>query len=390
MILLEEAYKIIMDSAFELNHKKVELSKVLNRILAEDVISDINMPPFDKSAMDGYACRLEDIKNELEVIEIIPAGKPPQKIISKNLCSKIMTGAMIPQGADCVIMVEHTEISPDKKVRFVKETTNKNIAYKSEDVKIGDIVLRKGTLIKPQHIAVLASVGCINPIVFKQARVGIISTGDEIVEPKYKPGLSQIRNSNAFQLIAQVEKMGAIPKYFGIIKDDEQKSYKSIEKAIKGCDVLLLTGGVSMGDFDFIPKILDKLKVRQLFQKLAIKPGKPTIFGIRDKKFVFGLPGNPVSSFNIFELLTKPFIYKMMGFDYKPLNIKMPLGKTYKRKKSDRKSFIPVKIKNGFVFLLEYHGSAHINALSDADGLIAVPIGKTVLNKGDLTDVRQI
>jgi len=390
MILLEEAYKIIMDSSFELNHEKVEIGKVLNRILAEDILSDLDMPPFDKSAMDGYACRLEDIKNELEVIEIIPAGKPPQKSISKNLCSKIMTGAMLPQGADCVIMVEHTEITPDKKVRFVKETTNKNIAYKSEDIKIGDVVLKKGTLIKPQHIAVLASVGCVNPILFRQARVGIISTGNEIVEPKYKPGLSQIRNSNAYQLIAQVEKMGAIPKYFGITRDDEQASYEIIEKGLKGTDVLLLTGGISRGDFDFIPEILDKLKVRQLFQKLAIKPGKPTIFGIRDKKFVFGLPGNPVSSFNIFELLTKPFIYKLMGYDYKPLNIKMPLGKTYKRKKSDRKSFIPVKIKNDLVFPLEYHGSAHINALSDADGLIAVPIGKTILNKGDLIDVRQI
>lgn len=379
-----------MDSAFELNHKKVKLGRVLNRILAEDVISDTDMPPFNKSAMDGYACRLEDIKNELEVIEIIPAGKPPQKSISKNLCSKIMTGAMLPQGADCVIMVEHTEITPDKKVLFLKETTKDNIAYKSEDIKIGDVVLRKGTLIKPQHIAVLASVGCVNPVVFRQARVGIISTGDEIVEPKYKPGLSQIRNSNAYQLIAQVEKMGAIPKYFGITRDDEQASYKIIEKALNGSDVLLLTGGVSMGDFDFIPEIFDKLKVRQLFQKLAVKPGKPTIFGIRDKKFVFGLPGNPVSSFNIFELLTKPFIYKMMGYDYKPLNIKMPLGKTYKRKKSDRKSFIPVKIKNGLVFPLEYHGSAHINALSDADGLIAVPIGKMILDKGDLIDVRQI
>ncbi len=379
-----------MDSAFELNNEKVELGKVLNRILAEEVISDIDMPPFNKSAMDGYACRLEDIKNELEVIEIIPAGKPPQKSISKNLCSKIMTGAMLPQGADCVIMVEHTEITPDKKVLFLKETTKDNIAYKSEDIKIGDVVLRKGTLIKPQHIAVLASVGCVNPVVFRQARVGIISTGDEIVEPKYKPDLSQIRNSNAYQLIAQVEKMGAIPKYFGITGDDKQASYKIIKKALNGSDILLLTGGVSMGDFDFIPEIFDKLKVRQLFQKLAIKPGKPTIFGIRNKKFVFGLPGNPVSSFNIFELLTKPFIYKMMGYDYKPLNIKMPMGKTYERKKSDRKSFIPVKIKNGLVFPLEYHGSAHINALSDADGLISVPIGKTILNKGDLIDVRQI
>ncbi len=390
MIIFEDAYKLVLNSAIIVENEYVDLNESLSRILAEDVISDINMPPFDKSAMDGYACRKEDIHNELQIIEVIPAGKVPVKRIKKNLCSKIMTGAMVPEGADCVLMVEHTEDISKNKIKFIKESTKNNIAYASEDVKHGDIVLKKGSKIKAQHIAVMASVGYVKPCVAKKIRVGIISTGDEIVEPDIKPGLSQIRNSNAYQLIAQVEQAGAIPDYIGIAKDDEESSYKMIVDAFSRNQLVLLTGGVSMGDFDFIPKILDELNIDTKFKTIAIQPGKPTVFGIIGKQFVFGLPGNPVSSFNIFELLVKPLLNKMMGANFHSLEIKMPFGKEYKRKKSLRKSFIPVKISGGNVWPLEYHGSAHIFSFSEADGIVSIPIGKTIIKKGEIVDVRQI
>jgi molybdopterin molybdotransferase len=390
MIIFEEAYKLVINSAVKVENEYVDLNNSLNRILAKDVISDVNSPPFDKSAMDGYACRREDIHNELQIIEVIPAGIVPEKRIEKNLCSKIMTGAMVPDGADCVLMVEYTENISKNKIKFIKESTKNNIAYATEDVKQGDIVLKKGTKIKAQHIAVMATTGYIKPLVAKKVRVGIISTGNEIVEPNIKPGLSQIRNSNAYQLIAQVEQAGAIPDYIGIAKDDKESSYKLIVDAFSRNQLVLLTGGVSMGDFDFIPDILDDLNIDIKFKTIAIQPGKPTVFGIKGNQFVFGLPGNPVSSFNIFELLVKPFLNKMMGANFYPVEIKMPLGKEYKRKKSLRKSFIPIKISNGNVWPLEYHGSAHIFSFSEADGIISIPVGKTIIKKGEIVDVRQI
>ncbi len=390
MITFEEALKIVQDAVFyEVNAENVTLDKSLNRVLAQDVLSDLNMPPFNKSAMDGYACRMDDIHEELEVLEIIPAGTKPTQPIEKGQCSKIMTGAMMPEGANCVLKVEDTEEVPGNKIRFTAKQTNSNFVETANDVKEGDLVMKKGILIKPQHFALAASVGLTDPRVYKKINVGVISTGNELVEPQTKPGLSQIRNSNAYQLMGQLQKMNVTPYYFGIARDNEESTSRIISKAINETDVILLSGGVSMGDFDFIPKIFAQLGVDIKFKTIAVQPGKPTVFGILKNKFIFGLPGNPVSSFNIFELLAKPLIYKLMGHDYAPMSIVMPMGKTYIRKRSTRKSFIPVKVENGKVWPLEYHGSAHINALSEAFGIISIPIGISELNEGELVDVRQ-
>lgn len=391
MISFEEAYKIVIDSQYyEVNTERIELTKSIGRVLAKDILSDINMPPFNKSAMDGYACRRADLKNELEVLEVIAAGSIPTKTVGANQCSKIMTGAKVPEGADCVIKVEDTEEQSNGKVRFIVENTKDNYVPTAQDVKEGDLVLKKGTLLGPQHMAVAASVGYDFPRVFKKVRVGIISTGDELVEPFSKPGEGQIRNSNAYQLIGQLSKMNVIPYYFGIARDNEESTTRIINKALSETDVVLLTGGVSMGDFDFIPKIFDQLGVEIKFKEIAVQPGKPTVFGVLDDKFIFGLPGNPVSSFNIFELLTKPFIYAMMGHKYLPIELNVSMGTGYKRKRSTRRSFIPVKIKEGKAWPLDYHGSAHIQAFTEADGLISIPVGVSEINEGDLVDVRQI
>lgn len=391
MITFEEALTIVQDAVFyEVNAENVSLDKSLNRVLAQDVLSDVNMPPFNKSAMDGYACRMEDIFEELEVLEIIPAGTEPTTAITKGQCSKIMTGAMMPEGANCVLKVEETEELANKKIRFTANQTKSNFVVNGHDVREGDLVMKKGMIIEPQHFAVAASVGLTEPRVYKKIRVGVISTGDELVEPQTKPGLSKIRNSNAYQLIGQLQKMNVTPYYFGIARDNEESTSRIISKAINETDVILLSGGVSMGDYDFIPKIFDQLGVDIKFKTIAIQPGKPTVFGVLNNKFIFGLPGNPVSSFNIFELLAKPLIYKLMGHHYDLPKISMPMGRAYNRKRSARKSFIPVKVENGKVWPLEYHGSAHINALSEAYGIVAIPIGTSELNEGDLVDVRQL
>ncbi|MBN1340708.1 MAG: molybdopterin molybdotransferase MoeA [Bacteroidales bacterium] len=391
MITFEEALEIVEKAAIEAEIEQVDFTVSTDRILARDVHSDVDMPPFDKSAVDGFACRKEDIRAELAIIETIPAGKYPQKAVGKGQCSRIMTGAPVPEGADTVLMVEDIEYTEEERIRYLKESSKSNICYRGEDVTGGARVLTKGTRIKPQHIAVLASVGCVSPWVYRRVRCGIISTGDEIVEPGRKPVQSQIRNSNSYQLLAQAQKAGAEATYYGIAADNEEGTATLVRKALSENDVALLTGGVSMGDFDFVPKALEDLGVEILFKSIAVQPGRPTVFGRKENRYVFGLPGNPVSSFVQFELLVKPLLYKLQGARYSPVPVFLPMGKEYRRKKSSRLSVLPVRInEKGEVMPLEFHGSAHLNALTEADGLILVETGKTLVEKGSIVHVRQI
>jgi molybdopterin molybdotransferase len=391
MIAFEEALNIVLSSATPLNSEKVTLNLSLNRILVQDLFSDMDMPPFDKSAVDGFACRKVDLGAPLTVIEVIRAGKVPENTVGESQCSGIMTGAMVPEGADTVIMVEDTdEISADQ-IRFVGTKTAANICHKAEDIHKGDKVLNKGTLIHASQIAVLASVGCVEPLVYRQPVVAILSTGDELVEPEYIPEPSQIRNSNAAQLTAQITAMNAIPLYLGIVPDDEEQTRKAIEQALAAADVVLLTGGVSMGDFDFVPMILKEQKVEILFNRIAVQPGKPTVFGHRDGKYVFGLPGNPVSSFVQFEMLVKPLLYALGDHAYRPIQLKLPLAVDYMRRNNQRRAFVPVTfLQPEGVVPIAYHGSAHIHAYVAAEGIMSVPIGISHLKKGELVDVRSL
>lgn len=390
MISFEEALKVVLEDVRQTATEKVSLNDSLNRVLAENVYSDVDMPPFNKAAVDGYACKLADIDKELEVIELVAAGDVPSKKIEEGQCTKIMTGAMVPEGADAILMVEHTENVSDKRIRFLKDKTNLNIAYKAEDVKKGDLIWNKGMLIQAQHIAVFAAVGCANPLVSKRPRVAIMSTGDELVEPDKIPETGKIRNSNSSQLIAQVKAINCIPNYMGIVPDNEEATDIAISKALAENDVVVLSGGVSMGDFDFVPKIMKKNKVDIRFQKVAIKPGRPTVFGKTDKSYIFGLPGNPVSSFINFEMFVKPLLFKMMGNDFERRLLRMPLANDFKRKKADRLEFIPATISREGVKPVEYHGSAHIHAICYAHGLISIPPDVFEIKKGEFVDVRQI
>lgn len=390
MLQFEEALKIVIESHCEQKVEEVSFMKSVNRVLAEDIQSDMDMPPFNKSAVDGFACRKEDIRSTMKIIEVIPAGKMPEKPIGKNECSKIMTGAPLPQGADTILMVEDVE-EVSGIIKYLKTKVKGNVCYRGEDIEQGGVVIRKGTLIQPQHIAVMATVGATNIKVYRQVRIGIISTGDELVEPQQKPSRSQIRNSNAYQLITQVEKAGGIAHYMGIALDTEESTRKMISKAFEDNDIILLTGGVSMGDFDYVPAILNELGVTLQFKSIAVQPGRPTVFGKREKQFIFGLPGNPVSSFVQFELLVKPLMYKMMGYAYNPIELSLPLAKGFYRKKNTRLSWKPIKInKAGEAEFIEYHGSAHINALTEAVGISGIPVGISELKKGQIIHVRQI
>jgi molybdopterin molybdotransferase len=391
MISFEEALKIVMGSSFETENEVIPFSNSAGRILNEKVISDMEMPPFNRSAVDGFTCHKRDLFNELEIVEVIAAGQVPSKPVGENQCSKIMTGAIVPDGCEIVIMIEDTEVLSSGKIRYFGKGDKINISLKGEDVRSGDMVLQPGILIKPQDIAVMASVGHTQVCVKKMPLVGIISTGDELVEPSVIPDFSKIRNSNAYQLLAQVSRAGGTGKYFGIAPDIEEVTYGILQKAINESDIVLITGGVSMGDFDFVPSVLERAGVEILFDQVNVQPGKPTTFGIHPKAVVFGLPGNPVSSYIQFETLVRPFINKMMGCDWKPVEHKLPIGVTYERKSQARMGWIPAKItENMEVFPVEFHGSAHISALPFADGIFAIKAGTKTVKKGEIVIVRQI
>lgn len=392
MISFDKAIETVLKAANRtVGKEKISFTDALGRILSSDVQSDMDMPPFNKSAVDGFACRRRDLSLELKVIETIPAGKRPQKRIGSGECARIMTGAPIPEGADAVIMVEDAETTGENRIRYRKPDVKDNICYLGEDIRKGRKVVSAGTRIEPQHIAVLATVGCVEPEVYERVKTGIVSTGNEIIEPHEKPSSPEIRNSNAYQLMAQAKETSADPTYYGIAKDDPASTRSILEKAIRNEDIVLITGGVSMGDYDFVPQVLEELGTKILFDSVAVQPGRPTVFGTVDGKFVFGLPGNPVSSFVQFELLVKPLINRLSGSDFSPPVVKLPLALDYTRRKSTRLSVLPVTLDTeGRVVPLEYHGSAHINALTAAFGFMFVPTGQTRIEKGSIIDVRQI
>ena len=389
MIRFEEALALIEQAARPMSTEKVSLTECIGRVLAEDVYSDMDMPPFDKSAVDGYACRREDLGKEMKVLEIIAAGKEAKFSIGPCECSKLMTGGKLPEGADMVIMIEDVEILSDNLIRFTGAKSAANICYKAEDIVKGNKVLDKGTKLKPQEIAVLASVGAYEPLVYETFCLGIITTGDELVEPHQVPGAAQIRNSNAWQLIGQAQKAGCIPKYYGIAIDNEEETLALIEKAVAENHITILTGGISVGDFDFVPAVLNKAGFDIRFRSLAVQPGKPSIFACRNEKYLFALPGNPVSSFVQFELMVRHLMNVMSGNFDSERNYQLPLGFDYQRKRTDRKAFIPVILQtNGEIGRVEYHGSAHIHSYIHADGIISVELGVNEIKKGTLVDVR--
>jgi molybdopterin molybdotransferase len=391
MISLETAIDTVIKNTKHLHSfEEVSLWESLGRVLAVDIVSDINMPPFNKSAVDGFACRRADIEGTLIVIEVIPAGKMPTNKVEKGQCSKIMTGAPVPEGADCVVMVEDIDEVSENVIKCITKFSKTNIAPFAQDVRIGDVVLAKGVLIEPQHIAILAAVGIDKVEVSKKPIVTVLTTGDELVETEVKPKGSQIRNSNGHQLYTQVIRAGGSPIYGGIVNDVPSLTKQAISNALNKSDIVVLTGGVSMGDFDFVPQILQELDVELKFQTIAVQPGKPTVFGVKGDKLIFGLPGNPVSSFLQFEILVRLSIHKMMGIDSPKVTIqKMPLANDFSRKRSERLALVPAIITQlGEVDALDYHGSAHIFALASATCVIVVPVGVNSISKGDLVDVR--
>ncbi len=393
MISLEEAHKILISqNTKEEEIEIISLENALGRINAEDIICKCDMPPFNKSAVDGFVCRFEDLTNrEFDIIEVIPAGKFPTQALKKGCCSKIMTGAPVPQFGEFVVMVEDC-IQNGEKMRFKEHYLppnwpNKkgNICIQGEDIKQGEILLPKGTYIRGGEIAIIATCGLRQFRAYKKTTIGIISTGSELVEPgsgSLKEG--EIFNANSWQLAALMESFGCKPIYYGIAPDREEDTESLLKRAVAENTIVLLSGGVSQGDFDFVPTIMKKLGFSILFDRIAVQPGKPTTFATNNGKYIFGLPGNPVSAFVQTILLVKPFIESMRHGRHSFKSVLLPIGEEYNRKSGERLSHIPANLTfNGEVVPSPYNGSANISAISTCDVLIKIPIGTTHLNKGE-------
>lgn len=390
MISAKRALAIVLSRSGRLGVEQLPIEKALGRMLAEKVRSDMDIPPFDRSAMDGFAINSDDRSAAYKVVDDIPAGKMPKRKIGRGECARIMTGAPLPSGANRVVKVEDTEPVSRYRIRIIHDDNKANVSRRGEDVRKGEIALKAGTKIRAQEVAILATFGQRKVKVFKYPRVGVISTGSELVEPGKKPGPGKIRNSNSFMLLAQLKRLGIDGIYLGIVRDNFRVTVKNIIKALKISDILLLTGGVSVGDYDFVKEAMKKAGIKLYFDKIAVQPGKPTSFGTKGRKLVFGLPGNPVSSLFIFDLLVRPAIDRMVGRKAKNQLGKAILADDFERRHTDREQYVPVIQSDNRVRPIKFHGSAHMQALTRANALLRIERGVKRLMKGTLVDVRPI
>jgi molybdopterin molybdotransferase len=320
---------------------------------------------------------------------MIPAGNMPSRELGKDQCSRIMTGAPVPGGADCVIMQEHVREEEKGQIFFTAGATDVNIHPRGKDLRKGDLILPAGTILTPGHLGIIASTGNLLVSVSQSLKVGILATGSELVEPDQVPEGAQIRNSNSHQLAAQVEETGHIAVILGIVEDKREALANRITVALQQLDLLILTGGASVGALDLVPGVLEELGFKREYERVAIQPGKPVSFAYRGDKVCFGLSGNPVSSFVQFELLVRPYLETCSGAISVNRRISIQVDREYHRERAGRQFFLPVIITgDGTCSPVEYHGSGHLHALANASGLAEIPAGKTGINKGEQVYVR--
>ena len=399
MILVKEAQNIILEKLQPLEPENIPLLNTLGAVLQEDICAQRDNPPADNSAMDGYALRFNDISSldqnnplSLKVVEDIPAGQKPTKSINPGEASRIMTGAVVPGGADTVVMVEETEKKNGSVSILKPQKKESHVRKQGEDFKKGDILLSKGDLVTSSNIAIIATAGYAKLSVNRKPVVAILSTGDELVDVGAKAEDHQIINSNTYLLASQVLESGAKPMLLGIVrdrKDDIKEKLKSADEA----DIIITSGGVSVGDYDFVKDAIQDLGSDIVFWKIAMKPGKPLTFSMLSKRPLFGLPGNPVSSFVSFEQFVRPAILKMSGHtDIFRKTIRATLTEGIKKKDDGRRHFLRSTLTyiNGSysVSALSGQGSNMLASLASANSLLIIPESETELKSGQQVEVQ--
>ncbi len=407
MLSVEEALQKILDAVNVLDAESTPLMESLGQVLAEDIISDITVPPLDNSAMDGYAVRSDDTRGAsektpktLKVIDTVIAGGLSKKEVAPGTAIRIMTGAPIPLGADSVVQFENTDDaknkdassnqSPEQVNIFTETTPGQSIRHAGEDVAKGKLVLKKGTVIRPAEIGLMASIGHSRVKVIRRPVVAVLSTGNELVEIDKPLSAGKIYDSNSYSIAGLVKRYGCIPKILGIARDNEKDLVKKLKQA-QDADMLLTTGGVSMGDYDMVKDILAR-DGQMVFWKVRVKPGKPLAFGkIKGKNKSIphlGLPGNAASCMVSFELFVRPALLKMMGkSNLRKPTVEAIIENTVKNDAGRRiydRAIIEKRDGHYYARLTGPQGSGILTSMSLANGLVLIPEESGGVKKGDI------
>ena len=399
LTLLHEAQKVVLDATAVLGLEKISILDAFGRMLGEDIVAERDNPPWANSAMDGFAVRWADIKQEyaiqkpvtLAVIEDVPAGKMPSKTVGVGQAIRIMTGSPIPQGADTVLKVEDTEHTPDAVRVFKPEPRGSNIRPQGEDVKKGECIIARGTQIRPGEAGMLAILAKSFVFVYQRPRVAILSTGDELADLDERFSEEKIINSNSYGIAAAVQEAGGIPFLLGIARDTPVALKEKISHGLNA-DMLVLSGGVSMGDYDFTKAVFRDIGAEMNFWKLAIRPGQPLAFGKIQGKLAFGLPGNSVSSMVTFEQLVRPAMLKMSGHQSYGRPVVDAVFQEKFSKRTDRRHFLRgILTREDGVFKVRTtggQGSGILTSMVKANCLIDVPVEVERLDPGDQVTVQ--
>ena len=394
MISIDEALGILLKNIPERKTERVPFHQSSGRVIAEDVVASYDIPPFNRATMDGFAVRAADVQNApVELIlcgEARAGGGIPESLKPKEAIS-IMTGAPVPEGADAVQILEVCTVSPcESRVTVLKPVKpGENIAPKGREAMSGDVIIKDGRVVGPAEIALLATFCCVDVPVYAKPTVATLATGDELVEFNETPRSDQIRNSNTRCLAAQLRLLGIEADYLGIARDDKKDLR---EKTLAGLerDVLIITGGVSMGEYDFVRDVFEELDVEILFSKVAIKPGKPTVFARRKNRLVFGLPGNPLSSMITFECFVRPVLGRMCGMKQPELRRMHGTLIEDARQKPGRTAFLPARIEwtpGGWtVRPILWKNSADMVGFSGANATLIFPGERDLLSRGETVE----
>lgn len=399
MLRIEDALDIILEHTPRLGEEEVALAEATGRLLRHDCVSDLDLPPFDRARMDGYAIRASDTEGatqarpvRLRAIGEAAAGNAFEASVGSGEAVRIMTGAPVPAGADAVEKIEVIRVFDDGWIEIGEPLKpGQFITPQGVEARAGDVMVKSGERITPSVAAVLASFGYARVKVSRRPRVALLSTGSELVEVGQKPGPSQIRNSNTYSLAGYATAAGAEVLSADIVRDDFDATRDAIADALSQADVVMLSGGVSMGDYDLVKPALNDLGAEVFVEKVAMHPGKPTVFAKFGDKVIFGLPGNPVSVAVSFHLFARPALLKMQGAA--SIHLPRTLGYASRLVKGapPRRSHQPARlvISEGRAEAepLKWSGSSDLVAFMRADCLIVVPEDRQSLNEGELVEV---
>ncbi|NMC59856.1 MAG: molybdopterin molybdotransferase MoeA [Candidatus Methanofastidiosa archaeon] len=383
LLSYEKALKLVIDNAKEFESEVIDIADSLDRILSEDIISKMDSPPFDRSAMDGYAIQARDSFSisegshvTLKVIDSVTAGKVSDKEVASGTAIEIMTGAMIPKGSDSVLMQEFSEIDGENVKIFKKIFPYLNVSRQGEDIRKGEVILKKGTTISPQHLPLLKSQQIEKIPVKKIPRISIIVTGDELVDTIENNEKGKTIDSNSIMLLALAKKAMSKVTYQTRVKDDKEEIEEAISNARKVSDIILITGGSSFGKKDLLPKIVDDM----IFHGVTIKPGRPIGFSMKEVP-IFIMSGYPVASFVQFYLFVIPYLEKILGA--KILNyVDLPFSEDISSEVG-RFEFLRCKIQDGSIFPIRLFGSGIISSLSNSTGYVLINEKTEGINKGE-------